>query len=67
MKLVRAAVNRNVDDAASGAAMFGFEATGLDLNLLNEFERKGVLRAQRSTDNIGDFDAIQEVGVFETA
>src|SRR5205823_7387743 len=73
--VVRSALGHDVDDAAGGLAELGFVAAGLDLDFLDEVERRRV--AERSEHDrvgaegavalIGDVHAVDDVLVLEAA
>src|SRR5260370_42510530 len=54
----------HIDDAAA-ATVFGFEATGLDLNFLDEFH--GHVRTYAAVLEIGSVHPFHHVGVFRVA
>src|SRR5262245_4976228 len=67
MKLVRTALAHDVDYSAHRARVFGFEAGGLDLDFAEEFERDRVVVSERATANVGNFNAVNDEGVFRAA
>src|SRR5262249_33506994 len=60
-----AALGNDVDHAAQGAAMFGFEAARLDLNLLNELHLE--IFTDTAVEDVGGVHAIDQVDVLSVA
>ncbi len=63
--LVGALLGKHVDHATQGAAELGFEAAGLDLNLVDELHLVALTDA--TVLDVGDVDAIHHVDVFAVA
>src|SRR5436190_15411868 len=64
VKVVTAALGDNVKDTTGRSAILSTKRTGLDLNFLNEFERKISSRAAKG--GVGRVHAVENVVVFRS-